>query len=87
MIRRTWHETGDMARAMLLTSGLPDEYWNLAYAHATLIRNVLPKSAKDFQTPWKMAYGKDFNYRSLRVPFFKVVRLVGNVNNFYNFSN
>lgn len=57
----------DAARAMLSSSGLSEDFWGAAIAHATLIKNVVPHSATK-SVPWREVTGRDFDYGLLK-PF------------------
>jgi hypothetical protein len=57
----------DAARAMLSSSGLSEDFWGAAIAHAALIKNVVPHSATK-SVPWRMVTGRDFDYGLLK-PF------------------
>ena len=52
---------------MLSSSGLSEDFWGAAIAHAALIKNVVPHSATK-SVPWRMVTGRDFDYGLLK-PF------------------
>lgn len=48
---------GDMARAMLKQSGLPQSFWTFAYKCATFIHNRLPNKRTEGKTPLELWVG------------------------------
>lgn len=58
----------EMARAMLKTSGMHDQYWNLAVHHATHLKNRLPPVPLDDRSPYEMVF--QYKPDSSHVPIF-----------------
>ncbi|MBW0481301.1 hypothetical protein O181_021016 [Austropuccinia psidii MF-1] len=48
---------GDMARAMLSESGMPDHFWQFAYASACYLHNRLPNRCCPDSSPHQVLYG------------------------------
>ncbi|MBW0465817.1 hypothetical protein O181_005532 [Austropuccinia psidii MF-1] len=48
---------GDMARAMLSESGMPDCFWQFAYASACYLHNLLPNRRCPDSSPHQVLYG------------------------------
>ncbi|MBW0473193.1 hypothetical protein O181_012908 [Austropuccinia psidii MF-1] len=49
---------GDMARAMLTKSGMPSQFWQLAYAIACYLHNRLPNPQCPNSSPHQVLYGR-----------------------------
>ncbi len=54
----------EKTRAMLIDSGIPKRFWELAIAYANEIYNRTPHAAQDFKSPYEGWYGKkpDISY-------------------------
>ena len=77
---RKFQVLGDVARSLLLTSGLDAYYWPFAYEHACLLSNVMPTRCHDdssFSPPHFKLYGKHFDYKKLRVWGCKAYPFIG----------
>ncbi|MBW0478108.1 hypothetical protein O181_017823 [Austropuccinia psidii MF-1] len=48
---------GDMARSMMLESGMPDRFWHFAYASACFMHNWLPNSRCPDSSPHERLFG------------------------------
>ena len=57
-IERLNQTIGNSAFAMLKHSGFPKRFWNLAYYHATFIKNISPCSHDKSKTPHELWFNK-----------------------------
>lgn len=57
----------DMARCLLIQSGLPTKYWGEAINTANYLRNRCPSRNHDNNTPYELWYGRQPNLEHLRV--------------------
>lgn len=56
----------ETVKALLLDSGLPIEFWELAAQHACNLRNRLPHKSIDMKTPFELFHGKTFDIQFLK---------------------
>ncbi len=57
----------DTTRAMLTAAGMSDEYWGMAFKHATTIHNVSPTQALGGEAPFTILCGRPFDVNQLKV--------------------
>ena len=62
-----WRDLGNGARAIMLACDLPSHYWPLAWRHFNFIKNRMPNSRNDWQIPYTVVKGVDYQMDKLRV--------------------
>jgi len=56
---------GEMVRAMLISSGLPESLWPYAVLYATEIKNRLPHASIDYSIPYEKFFDKKVDYSTM----------------------
>ena len=62
-----WRDIGNGARAIMLACSLPMNYWPLAWRHFNFIKNRMPNSRNDWQIPYSIVKGVDYQMDKLRI--------------------